>query len=173
MKDGIMEQYQIRLSEHMRIENLLDKLSLRSWTMIQKDLKPEHLTIHTYQKLSQRIKESLECRVEDYELCGNSCQCNELTLFKPLSPGWDDIIEPNDRIYHLFLETTFDETMERIAGNLADALKAEIKLGKQKRIRVVLSTVIKCVLADHIFWNSLCRIRTRGNCQPSCCSLMV
>jgi hypothetical protein len=168
-----MEQYQIRLSEPLTLENLFDKLSLRSWTMIQKDLKPEHLSICTYQKLSERIRESLESRIESYEMCGDACQCNELTLFKPLSPGWDDIIEPTDRIYQLFLVSTFDETMEQIASDVVDALKREITFGKRNKIRVVLATAIKCVLADHIFWNSLCRIRTRGNCQPSCCSLMA
>jgi hypothetical protein len=169
-----MEQYQIRLNENLTIENLFDKLSLRSWTMIQQDLKSSKLTIQSYRKLSEKIRECLECHIDRYDACGTSCLCNETTLFKPLSANWDpDFIESTDNIYQLFVETTFNQFIDEIADTLTTTLATEISFGRRDKVQTKLATVVKCVLADHIYWNSLCRVSKRAVCQPSCCSLMI
>jgi hypothetical protein len=169
-----MEQYQIRINENFTIENLFDKLSLRSWTMIQKDVKPIKLTIQTYKKLSEKIREGLECHIDRYDVCGTSCFCNETTLSKPLSSDWDlDFIESTDKIYQLFVRTTFDQFIDELADTLTETLATEISFGRHDKVQTVLATVLKCVLGDYIYWNSLCRVSNRAVCQPSCCSLMI
>jgi hypothetical protein len=169
-----MEQYQIRINEDLTIENLFDKLSLRSWTMIQKDLKPAQLTIQTYIKLSEKVKEGLEPHIDRYDVCGNSCSCNETTLSKPFSNNWDpDFVKSSDKIYQLFVGSSFDQFIEDIAEDLSETLAGEISFGRHHKVQTVLATVLKCVLADYIYWNSLCRVSTMAVCQPSCCSLML
>ncbi|HSE43654.1 MAG TPA: hypothetical protein VLH08_23030 [Acidobacteriota bacterium] len=169
-----MEEYQIRLSENLTIENLFDKLSLRCWTMIQKELKPQQLTIQTYRRLSERLRRNLEIHVESYDICGNSCDCNETTISKPLSPEWElDTIETSDKIFQLFVPHSFDGFIEEVADDLTESLKNAISFGKSEKVHTIVSTVLKCVLGDHIYWNSLCRASKRSACQPSCCSLML
>ena len=169
-----MEEYQIRLSENLTIQNLFDKLSLRCWTMIQNDIKPQHLTIQTYQKLAQRLRQDLEIHIDSYDICGNSCICNETTMSKPLSPEWEfDTIEASDKIFQLFVPNTFDGLIEEVADDLTQNLKDAISFRKSEKVQTILSTVLKCVLGDHIYWNSLCRAGKRSVCQPSCCSLML
>ena len=169
-----MEQYQIRLSQNLTIDNLFDKLSLRSWMMIQNDLKPSQLSLNTYRKLSEQIKQSMECQIESYDVCGDSCFCNDVTLSKPLSTDWEpEMVDSTDKIYQLYAYPNFNGFAEEFAKDLANALKDEISFGRHEKVQTVMATVVKCVLADHIFWNSLCRVGKRAVCQPSCCSLML
>jgi hypothetical protein len=169
-----MEEYQIRLSENLTLENLYDKLSLRCWTMIQKEIKPHHLTLQTYRKLAESLQQALGIYIESNDICGNSCICNETTMSKPLSPAAElDTIETSDKIFQFFVPDSFDGLIEEVADDLTDNLKNVISFGKSEKVHTILSTVLKCVLGDYIYWNSLCRASKRSVCQPSCCSLML
>ncbi|HSE42345.1 MAG TPA: hypothetical protein VLH08_16385 [Acidobacteriota bacterium] len=146
-----MKYFQIRISQHLSLEEFLKQLSddiclkLRPFFPLEKNSDDDLLL------LQESIQSTLKEELQKFPNCGLAAECHEEIEGGP----WLDY---SDKIYMLYVEDTFEQLVDYTSSKIVNGFFYDIEHEQRLKLSTQMSIVLRHELAKHLYFNSNCRV---------------
>ena len=147
-----MFRYQIRMPKSMSLEDLLDDLASKSWSLLKDRLHWEPMKDRYYPKFRMEIYDALSPHLKGYLLCGSSGICDDEA--RPIGSTYPRFL--NVRIRHLIVPEPLDHFFERLAIRVLGKMKPLLRDPAKQKIVVSLKLAFDSIFSEYLCWNPWC-----------------
>lgn len=145
-----MAAYQLRMRKDWRLDDFVESIVKEIWDLTVQYLDQRKIQPDDFRRFQEETKFVLQPFIGAYDLCGSFTECADEVEGAP----WLDY---DDRIYHLTLPGTFPEFIEQLSFDSLESIGNLIEPKFGALIYETVQNVFRRNLAQHLYYNPVCR----------------